>query len=362
MNVDIAVRRTADALGRTTSDRFPVAPLALVTGRSLELSVGDPDQPFFVASIDKVFIATLVAQLAADGLLRPDSPLGELLPDEDLAPLPAAPGIDNARHVTVEHLLTHTAGLPDVMLPPRGHETECAIPRLLADPSRVWTIQEFLQQAAHLPPFARPGARFCYSDTGYFLLIRIIEEATGVGFAEQLRAGIFEPAGMTDSAEWVGAGADRLDTLATTLAPFWLDTRGSEVRTGDVRRAFAPNLTWTNGLGGPSTAHDLVRFQRALHGGELLDPTWIDFFARPRNRFRPGIHYGAGMNTLLFGGFFPTLRGYPRPVGGLGYTATHMYYYPEQQTHVILNYHAHRRMQASFLMHIRLAGLIRRHG
>src|SRR5699024_602222 len=161
-----------------------------------------------------------------------------LRPAEDAALQPAPPGTDNARDVTLEQLQSHTPGLPDVMLPPRGYQTECAIPRLLADPSRVWTIQELLQQAAHLPPFARPGARFCYSDTGYFLLIRIIEEATGVGFAEQLRAGIFEPAGMTDSAEWVGAGADRLDTLATTLAPFWLDTRGSEVRTGDVRRAF----------------------------------------------------------------------------------------------------------------------------
>lgn len=367
MNVDAAVRKITDTLDRTTSDRFPVAPMALVTGRSLELSAGDPDQPFYVASIDKVFIATLIAQLCDDGLLRPDSPIGELLPGADLAPLPAAPGIDNARDVTVEHLLSHTSGLPDVMLPPRGYETDCAIPRLLDDPSRVWTIPEFLQEAEHLPPIARPGERFLYSDTAYFLLIRVIEEARGGGFAEQLRARILEPAGMADSAEWIGADADRLDALAPTLAPFWLDARGDEMPggdegTGDVRRSFAPNLRWANGLAGLSTAHDLVRFQRALHGGRLVDPAWIRFFGTPRNRFRPGIHYGAGMVSVLFGGFFPLMRGYPRPVGGLGYNATHMFYYPEQQTHVILNYHAHRRMRASFQMHIRLAGLIRRYG
>src|SRR5699024_7769483 len=116
------------------------------------------------------------------------------------------------------------------------------------------------------------------------------------------------------------------------------------------------------GLGGPSTANDLVLFQRALHSGQLCDVAWVEFFATPRNRFRPGIHYGAGMNALRFSGFFPLLRNYPHPVGGLGYTATHMYYYSEQQTHVVLNYHAHRRMQASFQMHIRLAGLIKRYG
>jgi D-alanyl-D-alanine carboxypeptidase len=39
-----------------------------------------------------------------------------------------------------------------------------------------------------------------------------------------------------------------------------------------------------------------------------------------------------------------------------------MFYYPKQQTHVVLNYHAHRRMQASFQTHIRLAGIINRYG
>lgn len=82
----------------------------------------------------------------------------------------------------------------------------------------------------------------------------------------------------------------------------------------------------------------------------------------PRSRFRPGIHYGAGMVALRFAGFFPLMRGYPEPVGGLGYTSTHMFYYPAQRTHVILNYHAHRRMNTSFQMHIRLAGLIKRFG
>ena len=361
MNAEAAVRRLTHKLDRSTSDRFPVAPIALVTGRHLELSSGDPDQPFFVASIDKVFIATLIAQLVEAGGLRLDSPLGELLRREDLAPLPTAPGIENARDVTVEHLLSHTSGLPDVMLPPRGYDTECAIPKLAAAPSRVWTIAEFLQQAAHLPPIARPGERFLYSDTGYFLLIRIIEEVGGSDFAEQLGARIFEPAGMTDSARWIGTDADGIAALAPALAPFWLDASGP-VCGGDVSGVFAPNLAWVNGLGGPSTAHDLVRFQYALHGGELVDPAWIRFFATPRNRFRPGIHYGAGMNTLRFGGFFPLLRGYPQPAGGLGYTATHMYYYPEQRSHVILNYHSHQRMRKSFHMHISLAGLIRRYG
>lgn len=357
MNAATAIRKTVARMEGTTSRSFPVPPTALVTGPRLEFSAGDCDQPFYVASIDKVFIATLIAQLFDEGLCSPDTPIGRLLPPADLDHLPAAAGVDNARDVTVDHLLSHTSGLPDVMLPPRGHPTDCSISNLQADPSRVWTIPEFLQQAQQLPPVGRPGERFRYSDTAYFLLIRVIEEARGGGFAEQFRTRIVDPAGMADTAEWIEADAERLSILVPRLAPFWLGRPGT-----DDRAAFAPNLTWSNGLGGPSTANDLVRFQRALHGGRLCDRGWIDFFGTPRSRFRPGIHYGAGMVALRFGGFFPLLRGHPEPTGGLGYTATHLFHYPEQQTHVVLNFHAHRRMQASFQMHIRISGLIKRFG
>lgn len=356
MNASTEIEKTTQKLQRTTSRRFPVPPIALVTGPRLELSAGDPDQAFYIASIDKVFIATLIAQLFDEEHCRPDTPIGRLLPAEELSALPAAPGIDSGRDITVQHLLSHTSGLPDVMLPPRGYRTTCSIENLGVDPSTRWTIPEFLQQAKHLPPFARPGERFRYSDTAYFLLMRIIEEARGGPFAEQARDRIFHPAGMADTAEWVDADVDRLETLLPKLAPFWIS--GS----GDNARTFVPNVTWRNGLGGPSTANDLVRFQRELHGGRLCSPGWVRLFSTPRSRFRPGIHYGTGMVTLRFGGFSPLLRGYPEPTGGLGYTATHMFYYPEHHTHVVLNYHAHRRMQASFQMHIRIARLIKRYG
>lgn len=356
MNTSTAIQKSVEKIEKTTSRKFPVTPIALVTGPKFELSVGDPDQPFFIASVDKVFIATLIAQLFDSGYCALDTPIGQLLPAADLAPLPVAEGVQNFRDITVEHLLSHTSGLPDVMLPPRGYETQCSIPNLYANPDRLWTLREFLAQAEHLPPFAKPGTRFLYSDTAYFLLIRIIEEAGNVGFAELLRTRIFEPSGMLDSVEWMIADRQRMDQLMSNLAPFWLGDNGSDYR------ALARNLTWHSGLGGISTVNDLVRFQRALHSGELCNLKWVRMFGTPRNRFRPGIHYGTGMVALRFAGFFPLLRGYPQPTGGLGYTATHMFYYPEQDTHVVLNYHAHRRMQASFQMHIRLARLIKQYG
>lgn len=350
---DAAVRH----IERTTSRRFPVAPTALVAGPRIRLETGDLDQPYFGASIDKVLIATLIAQLGDEGVLTPETPIGELLPSNDIEHLPAAPHVDSARDITVDHLLSHTSGLPDVCDPPRGEQSECSLAMLEQHPERPWTSESMLQQARGMRPIAAPGARFHYSDTGYLLLTRIIEEAAGVAFAQRLRSHIVEPAGMQTAAEWVGASAERLAELAPALAPFWFTKPHQE-----LSQAFASKLTWQSGLGGAASAHGLLAFQRALHAGDLCSREWVDHMSRPRNRKLGGLHYGAGMATLKFEGFMPLLHGLPRPVGGLGILATHMFYYPAHDTHVILNFHSFKRMNASFSTHIRLARLIKAHG
>lgn len=107
----------------------------------------------------------------------------------------------------------------------------------------MWTLQDFLAQAEHLPPFAKTGTRFLYSDTAYFLLIRIIEEAGDEGFVDLLRQRIFEPAEMEHSIDWVLADRQRLQHLIENVALFWLDSPNSNYR------ALVRNLTWQNGLG-----------------------------------------------------------------------------------------------------------------
>lgn len=339
---------------RTTTDRTPL-PTVLVRGPLVEVTTGDPDQPFFIASIDKVFIATLIAQLVDEGRIDPSSSIADLLPRQEIALLPARPTDSGppTSSITVQQLLSHTSGLPDVMFPPRGHQSACSIRAIEANPERAWTTPEMLAEAENLPSLAAPGSVFHYGDTAYLLLIRIAEEARDAAYGDMLRSRIFERSGMADTASWVGATGDTLDSLHTRLAPFTLSARGDG-------RAHLHNLVWTNGLGGISTANDLVRFQEHLHAGLLCSADAVQMMAADPRRLRPGIHYGSGLAILRFGGFSPFFRGYPQPVGGLGYTATHMFYYPQQKTHVVLNFGSHRAMARSFREHIRLAGLIRK--
>lgn len=325
-------------------------PQVLVQAPGMELTFGHQDQPFHAASVGKVMTATLIGILVESGQLKVDTPIGRLLPGSDVQGLPAAPGVDVAAEVTVEHLLSHTSGLPDYFEPPKGTDTAASAASAASDRDRRWTPAELLAEAHDLPPVGRPGERFAYGDTAYVLLGRIVEEVTGVGFNEVLRRRIFEPAGMTCSSTPYSDARTSQDLADLDVAPFW-------VGSAELSRALSVSLDWAGG-GIVSTPRDLVRFQQALHEGRFVTPSLLAWMSRPRNRLRPGIHYGAGLVTLRFGGFFPLLRGLPEPVGGLGAFATHMFYYPKQRAHVVLNFHSTRQMRKSFQAHIRIAQLI----
>lgn len=143
------------------------------------------------------------------------------------------------------------------------------------------------------------------------------------------------------------------DLAGLDVAPFWIGDH-------ELSRALSMSLDWGGG-GIVSPPSDLVAFQRALHGGRLLSPATLAWMNRPRHRLRRGIHYGAGTVTIRFGEFTPPfLRGLPEPVGGLGHFATHLFFYPRQDAHVVLNFHAYRRMNQSFMTHARIARLLAR--
>lgn len=342
------------ALDRVTARRarhgLP-APTVLVVAPGHRLAYGDLERRFHCASIDKVMTATLIGRLVEAGRLRFDAPLGTVLPADDLVGLPAADGVDIAAVVTVEHLLTHTSGLPDYFVPTRGQRSSASLPELVAAPDRRWTRQEILDEVRTLRPVGRPGERFRYSDTAYILLGRIAEETSGDAYPALLEREVLERSGMPRSIVPFDddVTADRLEEL--DLAPLIV---------GGVDMSRKPSMV-AGGWGGVVTvADDLVRFQEALHGGELVRPETLEFMTRPRNRMRAGIHYGAGAVTLRFGELMPILlRGLPEPVGGLGLTAAHMFYYPQQRAHVVLNFHSTHAMNASFQTHIQIARLLR---
>ncbi|MCK4577735.1 MAG: beta-lactamase family protein [Candidatus Marinimicrobia bacterium] len=142
-----------------------------------------PQTLYRIASITKTFTSTAIMQLRDAGKLRLDDPVTKYLPWFE----PVNP-FDEAKEVTVWHLLTHTAGLP----------REAAFP--------YWTDHKFptLEQIKTALPSQTllypPGTTYKYSNLGMSLLGAVVAAAAGEPWEQYVTKNILEPLGMTSSA------------------------------------------------------------------------------------------------------------------------------------------------------------------
>ncbi|MFG1909289.1 serine hydrolase domain-containing protein [Kribbella sp. NPDC048928] len=225
-----------------------------------------------LASVTKVASTTTLAmRLVADGLLELDAPAHRYLPD-----------FDGREQITVEHLLTHTAGLqPWWPLYCDSRDRDSA-----------------LQRAQTLPLATAPGTAWKYSDLGMILVGLIIERITTLGQADAFRKLIAEPLSLGASygpipAEQAVTSADsdtyEFQMIATGRpypVPFGTDAFGGwrdhslrgEVDDGNAAHALA-GVAGHAGLFG--TVDDLLLLGAALHDGELVDGDVLARFAQP---------------------------------------------------------------------------------
>ena len=238
------------------------------------------DTAFRIGSITKTFTAIAVLQLCEQGLIDLDAPAGGYLRGYRL--IPAKPG---HRPPTVRQLLTHTAGLPQLVYPTRAFQP--VLGETVPYGQRVPTLAEFYRGRLHL--IAEPGTRHTYSNHGFATLGQIVEDVTDQPLAHVFRDRIFGLLGMTDT------DLARSDRIRARLAT------GYALRAGGPRPVRDCDLV-TAGAGGIySTTADMARYVAALlaggsgaHGQILKPETLTSMFGphyQPDPRL-PGVGLG----------------------------------------------------------------------
>ncbi|MBZ4409941.1 beta-lactamase family protein [Myxococcus sp. XM-1-1-1] len=191
-----------------------------------------PDSLFQVASVTKSFTAVLVSQLAREGRLSLDAPVSTWFPQ-----------VQGAESMTVADLLEHTHGLVSFN----------ALPGFEDGPHHA--PEELIQVAAEHPRQFCPGTNWAYSNTGYVMLGRILEQVEGKPFADLLQERIAGPLGLTHS---------RMRTVDAPLPQVVSGhLAGAPITQVDYATPYAAGSL-------ASRAEDLVRFWHALMSGALL--------------------------------------------------------------------------------------------
>ena len=206
-----------------------------------------PANRFRIGSITKMFTGTMTLQLVEEGKLKLEDTLDKFYPQ-----------VPNASKITIEQMLTHRSGIPNVHRERVGQQKANTLPV---------TPEEMLAFIAKSTPVAEPGIKLFYSNTAYYLLGLIIEKVTGKSFDDALRERIDSRIGLKDTYNATG-NIDVSKNEALTYITFGTGWRQ------------VPETHPTVLFGGGSiisTPSDLAKFIQALFDLKLISEEHLNF-------------------------------------------------------------------------------------
>ncbi|MBX2946588.1 MAG: serine hydrolase [Cyclobacteriaceae bacterium] len=171
----------------------------------------EPDMVFRIGSITKQFTSTAILKLVSEGKLSLQDELSKHLPD-----------FKTEHPVTIEQLLNHTSGIKSYTSVPERMTTE-------AKKTKV-SVAEMLGYIQGYPIDFKPGEKWLYNNSAYFLLGAVIEKVTGKTYNDYINQNFFQPLKMTASypddskpiarqAGGYNKGAENVYTMADYVHP-----------------------------------------------------------------------------------------------------------------------------------------------
>ncbi|MFD2443790.1 serine hydrolase domain-containing protein [Bacillus sp. CGMCC 1.16607] len=229
---------------------------------------------FGIASGCKLFTSIAICQLVEEGKLSFESTLKESLPI-------TFPHFDDK--VTIHHLLTHTAGIPDYFDEDVMDDFEDL---WIKNPMyHIRNLKDFLPLFQNEQMKSPVGDRFHYNNAGFILLGLIVEHVSGLVFTDYVEEYIFKKAGMFDS------GYFALDALPERTALGYIDHSDGTWKTNIYS---IPAKGGSDG-GAFVTAPDMVRLWEALMNNQLLSEDLTNQLLTAHTKVKEGSFYGYGI-------------------------------------------------------------------
>jgi D-alanyl-D-alanine carboxypeptidase len=252
---DALQRAVATALTETGAPSLTVA-VWQSGGDPWTASHGTPPGALhYWASVGKIVTAAAILRLAEDERLSLDDPITAHVE-----------GVPNGDVITLRMLLEHTSGLYSA--------NEDPVVRSSAMPLDLESLLEIVNRR---PPYACPGERWRYSNSGYTLLGTVIETVTGQPFHAAAQ-GLVLSRSSAPSIRILAPNDPLADVVLPVGAPQF-DMRGPQAAGGVV-----------------ADAESMAVFLRDLLAGRILPPeTMRTMTGDLYPMFQEGMWYGLGL-------------------------------------------------------------------
>jgi D-alanyl-D-alanine carboxypeptidase len=294
------------------------------------------DTTYFISGLSQLYVAAIVLRLQSDGKLNLDDKIGKYMDKELIKGIHIFENTDYSQVITIEHLLTHTSGLPDFVTDKRTDGTRL-IKSILAGKDQSWTREQMLETVkGQMKPVFPPGTskRAHHSNVNYILLCAIIESVTKQTIKENLEFYIFTPLKLKQTYLFANSAGQRPANLFYKKKQLTIPMA----------------ITSFNAEAGiVSTAKENMVFLRAFFQGQLFDKHYVQEAEQVWNKIASTLQYGLGFAKLEasaseIGEVTPNLFGYADFSGAFSYYCSELDVYLTGTTNQINETAAVQRM------------------
>lgn len=278
--------------------------------------------PFYTASIGKMFTATAIAILKEQGKLSFNDKIEKYISKDVLKGLHIYNNVDSSKEITIAQLLQHTSGLPDYFEDKTIDGSLNVLNELISNPNKIWTPIECIQFTKDkMKPLFLPGKGYHYTDTEYVLLGLIIEKISNYHLDEFFKKFIFKPLKMNNS--YMFLRSLPLEQTQKKAAFYFGET--------DISNFKSLSADWAGG-GVVSTTKDLISFQKGLYTNALIKPETFKMMQNwtPETQ---GMYYGFGLRKIVLNELSSQLPNIEL-IGHTGSTGSFLFYCPQLDTYI----------------------------
>ncbi len=269
------------------------------------------DTRFAIASITKMFTATLILQLSDARLIELDQRVQSILTGTDLSGLHVVKGVDYGPTLTIRHLLHQTSGLADY------YESDLAAD-LKRNIDQSYELTDVLRMTKVLPPQAAPDSgKSYYSDTNYQLLGAVIETVTGQTYYHAVQSRICQVLGLEETA-----------VLNDDNVGLPIYHRDQALNIPQILASMGPD----GGI--VSTLDEMLIFLRAFYQNQLFRPETAAQM-RDWNRLFFPLQYGHGLMRIKLPRWMTLFRATPELIGHSGASGSFAFYAPDPDVYIL---------------------------
>lgn len=210
----------------------------------------EPCHKHLIASISKVYTATVTYKLIEQGLISLDGKATDYLTYDWIDRLA------NADKATIAQLLSHQSGIFDY-LQPAAFDLE-----IINAPYKGWNKEDQIKYALDQDAYFDPGVDYSYSNTNFVLLGMIAEAVSGKPLGQLYREFIFAPLELKNSYY------DESDPIPAGTAKGYLDlyTNGNVINNESLYQ----NELYNADGGIATNVQDMLTFFTALRTGRII--------------------------------------------------------------------------------------------